>query len=61
MKFLRSIFFSGKTKKAREPKPKKIRVKKPPKPKVDRTDPNRKLKPNEAVTVWEKDPLFESK
>ncbi len=46
---------------AKDAKPKKPRAKKPPKPKVDRTDPNRKLIPNQAVTVWEKDPLFESK
>ena len=51
---------TGKPKKPREPK-QKVRVKKPPKPKVDRTDPNRKLVPNEAVTVHEKDPLFETK
>ena len=29
--------------------------------KVDRTDPNRRLKPNPNITVWTKDPLFEMK
>ncbi|XP_013405042.1 tankyrase-like protein, partial [Lingula anatina] len=29
--------------------------------KVDLTDPNRRLKPNPAIKVWEKDPLFETK
>ena len=30
------------------------------KPKIDKTDPNWRLKPNLKITVWEKDPLFES-
>ena len=28
---------------------------------VDKTNPNWRLKPNPAITVWEKDPLFETK
>ena len=31
------------------------------KPKVDRSDPNRKLIPNPAAPVWDKDPLFETR
>jgi hypothetical protein len=36
-------------------KPKKVKVP------VDKSDPNWRLKPNMKVTVWEKDPMFESK
>ncbi|XP_013405621.1 tankyrase-like protein isoform X2 [Lingula anatina] len=42
-------------KKKKEVKAAKVKVK------VDLTDPNRRLKPNPAIKVWEKDPLFETK
>jgi len=35
--------------------------KKPKKPPVDKSDPNWRLKPNAGITIWEKDPLFETK
>lgn len=38
--------------------PKKEKV---PKPKVDKSNPNWRLKPNDNIPVWEKDPLFETK
>ena len=40
---------------AKAVRPKKIKVP------VDKSDPNWRLKPNPKVTVWEKDPMFESK
>ena len=49
----------GKKTKGAEEKAKK--EKKPKKPPVDKSDPNWRLKPNVGITVWEKDPLFESK
>lgn len=42
-----------------EEKPKKD--KKAKKPPVDKSDPNWRLKPKTGITVWEKDPLFETK
>ena len=35
--------------------------KKEKKPPVDKSDPNWRLKPRNDVTVWEKDPFFETK
>ena len=40
---------------AKAVRPKKVKVP------VDKSDPNWRLKPNPKVTVWEKDPMFESK
>eukprot|EP00092_Neocalanus_flemingeri_P072035 GFUD01088588.1.p1 GENE.GFUD01088588.1~~GFUD01088588.1.p1 ORF type:complete len:398 (+),score=109.31 GFUD01088588.1:215-1408(+) len=51
------------TKKEKVNKAKKLKKTKEwkEKKKVDRTDPNRRLKPNPNVKVWTKDPLFEMK
>ena len=46
-----------KSKEMKKPKKKKEKVKKP---KIDKSDPNWRLKPNINVCVLEKDPLFES-
>ena len=45
-----------------EPKSKKAKkiVVKLPKPKIDKSNPNWKLKPRIGIKIWDKDPLFES-
>ena len=45
-----------------EPKSKKAKkiVVKLPKPKIDKSNPNWKLKPRIDIKIWDKDPLFES-
>ena len=50
-------------KKNKTKKTKKIKLVKKPKEKnlIDKTDPNRRLKPNYDLKVWPKDPLFEMK
>ena len=50
-------------KRTKTEKGKKLKTIKKPKEKkkIDRTDPNRRLKPNLNVKVWTKDPLFEMK
>ena len=51
-----------KKKKKNDSKGKKIKMSKTSKAAVvDKTNPNWRLKPNPAITVWEKDPLFETK
>ena len=40
---------------------KKVTAKKPPKPKVDKTNPNWRLIPNTKAPGWESDPLFNTK
>ena len=42
-------------------KAKKVTIKKPPKEKVDKSNPNWRLKPNPNAPDWTSDPLFEGK
>ena len=44
----------------RKEKPKPTKAKKPPKAKVDKSNPNWRLKANPRAPNWEVDPLFES-